>query len=74
MESLVVWLQGLGLGRYASVLAENEVDFEVLRLLSEPDLQELGLPLGPRKKLLKASGCTGWLAGHLTTKTWANRH
>jgi class 3 adenylate cyclase/tetratricopeptide (TPR) repeat protein len=41
------------------VLAENEVDLEALRLLSEHDLQELGIPLGPRKKLLNAIETTG---------------
>ena len=54
MQSLVDWLQQLGLERYAPVFAENEVDLEALRLLAEQDLQQLGLPLGPRKKLLKA--------------------
>ena len=54
MDTLSSWLRRLGLDRYASVLAEQEVDLEALRLLTEKDLQELGLPLGPRKKLLKA--------------------
>ena len=54
MQSLVDWLKPLGLERYAPVFAENEVDLEALRLLAEQDLQQLGLPLGPRKKLLKA--------------------
>ena len=54
MQSLVDWLQQLGLERYAPVFAENEVDLDALRLLAEQDLQQLGLPLGPRKKLLNA--------------------
>ena len=56
---LAEWLEAQGLGQYARVLAENEVDLEALRLLSEHDLQELGIPLGPRKKLLKAIETTG---------------
>ena len=48
------WLDGLGLAKYAKAFAENEIDFEVLRHLGEDDLRELGLPLGPRKKLLAA--------------------
>jgi class 3 adenylate cyclase len=54
MDILSSLLRRLGLDRYASVMAEQEVDLEALRLLTEKDLQELGLPLGPRKKLLKA--------------------
>lgn len=54
MDELSPLLEQLGLGRYASVFAENEVDLDALRLLSEQDLIELGLPLGPRRKLLAA--------------------
>ena len=48
------WLKTLGLEQYAVMLAENGVDLETLRLLTERDLQELGVLLGHRKKLLKA--------------------
>ena len=48
------WLEGIGLAKYAKAFAENEIDFEVLRHLGEGDLRELGLPMGPRKKLLAA--------------------
>ena len=54
MNSLPDWLKSLGLEHYASVFAENEVDFDVLRVLSDQDLQELGLAFGPRKRLLHA--------------------
>ncbi len=54
MDSLSTWLQGLGLAQYVPVFAEHEVDFEALRLLTETDLQDLGLALGSRKKLLRA--------------------
>jgi hypothetical protein len=49
----------LGLGKYAQVFAEGEIDFEVLPHLTETDLESLGIPLGPRKKLLMAAeaGC-----------------
>ena len=61
MDALSSWLRRLGLDRYASVLAEHEVDLEALRLLTEKDLQELGLPLGPRApsagKVLGAAHC-----------------
>ena len=48
------WLERLGLAKYAKLFAENEVDFEVLPDLTEQDLKDLDIPLGPRKKLLKA--------------------
>ncbi|MGE5169308.1 MAG: AAA family ATPase [Rudaea sp.] len=48
------WLEALGLGKYAARFAENEIDFDVLPDLSEDDLRDLDVPLGPRKKLLKA--------------------
>src|SRR5499427_9141830 len=48
------WLQGLGLERYAPAFRDNEIDAEVLPELTEADLATLGLPLGPRRKLLKA--------------------
>ncbi|MGH8679318.1 MAG: adenylate/guanylate cyclase domain-containing protein, partial [Burkholderiales bacterium] len=54
MESLSVWLQKLGLERYAQLFADNDVDLEVLRVLTEDDLQQLGVSFGHRKKILKA--------------------
>jgi hypothetical protein len=48
------WLQDLGLERYVPVFRENEIDAEVLPELTEAHLERLGLPLGPRLKLLKA--------------------
>ncbi len=51
---IVVWLQSLGLGKYEAVFRENEIDADVLSELTELDLEKLGLPLGHRKRLLKA--------------------
>jgi hypothetical protein len=48
------WLRELGLERYKEAFQEGEIDPEVLADLSDADLRELGIPLGPRKKLLKA--------------------
>ncbi|MCG8358009.1 MAG: AAA family ATPase [Kiloniellales bacterium] len=48
------WLISLGLERYVPLFAQHEIDLEVLPELSEKDLEELGIALGPRKKLLKA--------------------
>ena len=43
------WLEGLGLGKYALVFAENEISFDALPHLTQDDLKELGLPMGPRR-------------------------
>ena len=48
------WLQNLGLGQYASAFAENAIDIDVLSELSEHDLERLGIPLGHRKRLVRA--------------------
>ena len=54
MKTVRQWLEQLGLPQYAEVLAENDVDLEALRFLSESDLEKLGISLGNRKKLLNA--------------------
>jgi hypothetical protein len=51
---IAAWLRGLGLERYEPAFRENEVDAEVLPQLTETDLAALGLPVGPRRKLLTA--------------------
>jgi hypothetical protein len=51
---IAAWLRGLGLERYEPTFRENEIDAEVLPELTEEHLAKLGLPLGPRLKLLKA--------------------
>jgi SAM domain (Sterile alpha motif)/Adenylate and Guanylate cyclase catalytic domain len=48
------WLRSLGLGQYEAAFRENEIDTDVLSDLTELDLEKLGLPLGHRKRLLKA--------------------
>ena len=48
------WLENLGLGEWHEALLENRVDLDAARDLTEADLRELGIPMGPRKKLLRA--------------------
>lgn len=48
------WLKTIGLEQYASLFVENEVDFATLQVLTDGDLKELGLPFGPRKRILSA--------------------
>ena len=47
-------LEELGLGQYAKVFAENDIDAEILSELTDADLKDLGLSLGHRRKLMKA--------------------
>jgi class 3 adenylate cyclase/predicted ATPase len=51
---VVAWLRALGLERYAQAFSDSEVTADILTDLTDADLRELGLPLGPRKILLKA--------------------
>ena len=48
------WLRSLGLGQYEALFRENEIDAEVLPELTEADLEKIAVPLGHRKRLLKA--------------------
>ena len=52
---IAAWLRDLGLERYEATFRENEIDADALPELTEAHLKELGLPLGPRLKLLKAA-------------------
>ncbi|HSV01181.1 MAG TPA: adenylate/guanylate cyclase domain-containing protein [Roseiarcus sp.] len=49
-----VWLRGLGLGRYEEKFRESKIDFDVLADVTDGDLRELGVPLGDRRRLLRA--------------------
>src|SRR5277367_1835740 len=53
------WLRGLGLGQYEATFRESEIDAEVLPDLTDGDLSQLGVPLGHRKRLLKAIAALG---------------
>jgi class 3 adenylate cyclase len=52
---VVVWLRGLGLGKYEAAFRENEIDETVLPNLTAEDLKDLGVGIvGHRRKLLDA--------------------
>src|SRR5215475_11373880 len=48
------WLRDLGLERYEPAFIENAIDGDVLPELTESDLKKLGIPLGDRKRLIRA--------------------
>src|SRR5215470_14669725 len=54
VQTIAEWLASLGLAEYAPRFAEHHVDVSVLPDLTDQDLIELGLPLGHRRKLLRA--------------------
>src|SRR5215831_2715529 len=52
---IVVWLRGLGLGKYEAIFRENDIDETVLPSLTHENLKELGVAsFGHRVKLLDA--------------------
>ncbi len=54
MTDVGKWLCDLGFERFVDLFEENEIDCEVLFELTDADLAGLSIPLGARKKLLKA--------------------
>jgi class 3 adenylate cyclase/tetratricopeptide (TPR) repeat protein len=54
MPEIGDWLNGLGLGAYTDAFEREQIDFAALPTLSDADLRELGLPMGPRNKLKAA--------------------
>ena len=54
MSALSEWLQENGLEQHLTLLEQNDVDLDTLRILRDGDLKELGLPFGARKRLLAA--------------------
>ena len=52
MTDFAKWLEQLGLAKYAPIFSENEVELADLSELSEDDLKEIGLPLGPRHRIV----------------------
>ena len=75
-SSLSAWLKSHDLEQFLKVFEENEVDLVTLRVLTESDLNELGLPFGPRKRIMNllsdekaleksaAAGAQSWRTRH----------
>src|ERR1700677_397627 len=51
---VTTWLQEVGLERHEAVFRDNLIDMDVVRELTENDLEKLGLALGDRKRVMKA--------------------
>ena len=54
MWQIASWLAKIGLGRYTPAFIDNDIDVEVLRYLTDADLEKIGVSLGHRRKLLAA--------------------
>ncbi len=54
MENIGEWLQRHGLEEHIDLFIEQQVRVSDLPLFTEDDVRELGLPIGPRKRLLAA--------------------
>ncbi len=57
---VATWLRGLGLGQYAQLFLDNDIDSEILRGMTAEDLKELGISsFGHRRKLFNAIAALG---------------
>jgi class 3 adenylate cyclase/tetratricopeptide (TPR) repeat protein len=54
MSDLAIWLESIGLAKYRESFEREAVDLADLVDLTEGDLERLGLPMGPRKRMLRA--------------------
>src|SRR5215470_9573207 len=68
------WLQKLGLGQYETVFAANALDGDVLAELTEADLEKIGIPLGDRKRLMRAINALAAESPQIVTKKEITEH
>jgi len=53
MQQIADWLKKLGMPEYTKKFAEERIDIDVLRELTDQDLDRLGIPLGHRRRMLE---------------------
>ena len=53
-KSLVTFMAALNLDQFSTLLINESIDLNTLTLCSDDDLKDIGLPLGPRRKILDA--------------------
>jgi class 3 adenylate cyclase len=54
MQQVTDWLEKLGMSEYARRFAENGINFQALRYLTDQDLKDIGVLLGHRRIMLAA--------------------
>jgi class 3 adenylate cyclase/tetratricopeptide (TPR) repeat protein len=62
MSDVDKWLIDIGLAHLAQTFARAEIDFDGLKLVTDQDLREMRIPLGPRRKLLAALAAMDFLS------------
>jgi predicted ATPase/class 3 adenylate cyclase len=65
------WLRSLGLDKYEPTFIANAIDMDVLPGLTEHDFEKIGIPLGDRKRLVRAIDA---LAGNLAREATPGEH
>ncbi|HEX5507733.1 MAG TPA: adenylate/guanylate cyclase domain-containing protein [Pseudolabrys sp.] len=63
MTSIADWLASLGLSEYTDRFIANAIDCTVLGELTEQDLKDLEIPLGHRRKMLRAIADSARVSG-----------
>jgi len=53
-NDLKVWLENLGLGKYAKIFSDNDIGPDILTQITEHHLEKMGISLGDRLRLIKA--------------------
>jgi class 3 adenylate cyclase/tetratricopeptide (TPR) repeat protein len=54
MQQIADWLKKLGMSEYTDRFAEERIEIDVLPELTDQDLERLGIPLGHRRRMLRA--------------------
>jgi class 3 adenylate cyclase/nucleoside-triphosphatase THEP1 len=54
MQQIEHWLKKLGMSEYTERFAEERIEIDVLPELTDQDLERLGIPLGHRRRMLRA--------------------
>jgi class 3 adenylate cyclase len=54
MQQIEDWLKKLGMSEYAQRFAKERIEIDVLPELTDQDLERLGIPLGRRRRMLRA--------------------
>jgi hypothetical protein len=63
-QQITDWLKKLGVSEYAERFAEERIEIDVLPELTAQDLERLGIPLGHRRRMLRAIrdlGSPSWM-------------
>jgi hypothetical protein len=52
-ERVVLFLGKLELLKYQAIFEKEEIDYDTLKDIKENEMETIGIPLGPRKKIVK---------------------